>query len=177
MALNWEKHNTFHELCQCQNLYVFVSNRINQVSSASEFILFCQYLNLFAFVRNRTYSTQINIQFKTQCNQISSTHNYKHNHTVKQCWTAWPLNMGLTRCPQNIITNYQPTLHNIPEDQRPHLERGGAWNRMQLYSCIGQRSYWTVSYKCTTGCPSITQHLLSSVCNKMYATLSLTEFI
>lgn len=38
-------------------------------------------------------------------------------------WTASPLKMGLTYCPKTTVTNYQPTLHNIPEEQRPQTVR------------------------------------------------------
>ena len=30
-----------------------------------------------------------------------------------------PLQMGPTGCPQMSVTNYQPTPHNLPEEQRP----------------------------------------------------------
>jgi len=32
-----------------------------------------------------------------------------------------PLKMGITGSPETSVTNYQSTLSNIPEEQRPHL--------------------------------------------------------
>jgi len=34
-------------------------------------------------------------------------------------WTARPLQVGLTDCPETSVTDYEPTLHNIPEGRRP----------------------------------------------------------
>jgi len=38
----------------------------------------------------------------------------------------WPLNMGLTGCPEILVTSYQLTPYNIPEDQRRWLHYGGS---------------------------------------------------
>jgi hypothetical protein len=44
---------------------------------------------------------------------------------VKQSRAAWPLNMGSINCPETSVTNYQSTLHNIPEEQR-RINCGGS---------------------------------------------------
>jgi hypothetical protein len=36
------------------------------------------------------------------------------------------LEVGPTGCAETSLTNYQSTLHNIPEERRPHLRRGGS---------------------------------------------------
>jgi len=36
-------------------------------------------------------------------------------------WTAWPMKMGLIGHPKVSVTNYQPTLHNVPEERGPQL--------------------------------------------------------
>jgi len=35
---------------------------------------------------------------------------------VVSSWTAQLLKMGLISCPKMSVTNYQSTLHNIPEE-------------------------------------------------------------
>ena len=48
---------------------------------------------------------------------------------VKQhsSWTAWPLKMGLIGHSKRSVTNCQPALHNIPEDQRSRLPCSRSW--------------------------------------------------
>jgi hypothetical protein len=36
-------------------------------------------------------------------------------------WTAWPLKMGRTGCPETSVNNYQHTLLNIAEKRKPHV--------------------------------------------------------
>ena len=40
--------------------------------------------------------------------------------------TPWPLKMGPIGCPETSVTDYQSTLHNIPEGRRCHLQWGGS---------------------------------------------------
>jgi hypothetical protein len=35
-------------------------------------------------------------------------------------WTSWPLNMGLTHCPETLVKDYHSTLHYTPEGRRSH---------------------------------------------------------
>lgn len=34
-------------------------------------------------------------------------------------WTARPLQVGFTDCPERTVTDYEPILHDIPEERRP----------------------------------------------------------
>jgi hypothetical protein len=41
-------------------------------------------------------------------------------------WNAWLLKTGPTGFPETSVTNYQLTLHNIPEERRLNLHCGGS---------------------------------------------------
>ena len=45
-------------------------------------------------------------------------------------WTAWPLKIGQTSCPETSLTKNQSTLCNIPEKRRPHTA-AEAWNHVK----------------------------------------------
>ena len=64
------------------------------------------------------YAAQIDSQLPTFRDNLSVS-----SSRIKQ---LWPLNTGPTGCPETSESNYQPTLRNIPEDQRSHLHRGGS---------------------------------------------------
>jgi len=44
---------------------------------------------------------------------------------MSSSWNASPLQMGPTGCPETSLINLQPTPHNIPEEQRPQMDRCG----------------------------------------------------
>jgi hypothetical protein len=53
-------------------------------------------------------------------------------------WTAWPLKIGSTGCLETSVINDQPTLRNIPEEQKSHLHRGEG-RKSRILSTITHR--------------------------------------
>jgi hypothetical protein len=55
-------------------------------------------------------------------------------------WSASPLNMGADRLSQNV-SNYQPTLRNVPEKRRTRLQGGGSLKSRQKNVCEVKRGF------------------------------------
>jgi hypothetical protein len=47
-------------------------------------------------------------------------------------WTAWHLKTGPLECPEMTVNNYQPKLHNIPEERKPQLQCGESLKSLNL---------------------------------------------
>ena len=45
---------------------------------------------------------------------------------VKQSYTACPMEIGPTSCPETSVSNYHSILRNIAEERSSHLHRGGS---------------------------------------------------
>jgi hypothetical protein len=58
----------------------------------------------------------------------------RHIHVPS--WTFWPLKMGPIGCPETSVQNYHSTLHNIPEERRSHLHRGGSLKTRMFHSSV-----------------------------------------
>jgi hypothetical protein len=60
-------------------------------------------------------------------------------------WTACPLKIGPTDCPETSVTNYQTTPHNIPERECLNYTTAEAWNltcySTSLLSCQAECSF------------------------------------
>ena len=57
---------------------------------------------------------------------------YSGSLFLKFYWTACPLKIGLTGCPEMSVTNYQSVLHKIPDKHRYQLVSGLA----NLTACL-----------------------------------------
>jgi hypothetical protein len=52
--------------------------------------------------------------------------NISYTRLRHSVWIDWLLKKGPISQPETSVTNYQPTLCNIPEGRRPQLHRGGS---------------------------------------------------
>jgi hypothetical protein len=55
--------------------------------------------------------------------RFGTTHrSHLQGSIILSSWTTWSMKMGLTAFPETSVTHHQPTLHNIPEQWRCHLQ-------------------------------------------------------
>ena len=60
---------------------------------------------------------------------------------------AWPLKMAPIRCPETSVTNYQSTLHNIPEEWRSYLQSGGSLKSLTARPYLRHKMHDTAGHK------------------------------
>jgi len=60
----------------------------------------------------------------------------------RSCWTAWPLKMRRTRCPETSVRNYHSSPRKVPKERRTYYY--SIWANWRTTIC-----YWTYAVKQT----------------------------
>jgi hypothetical protein len=74
--------------------------------------------------------------------------------------------MGPIGCPETSVQNYHPKLHNIPEERRSHLHRGGSLKSRTRRACLLASKFYSSyirDHSIVTLCYIVTLHVCRQV--------------
>ena len=74
------------------------------------------------------YNQFFDILFLWEALFIHSDYIFNSCTVLRASWVAWRLRVGKTCYPETSVSNYHPTLCNVPEERRSHWHRGDSLN-------------------------------------------------